>query len=410
MPPCGQVAFDKDKALELSREQVRGNRSPDETMRERQRETKRQTALLQQEEEQWTGGHEKWESSLVLPGGSVLRRGMQADQGTGCSPSLVHARHEDYETELLGHSAASRDPVQSPCSSQQGHRRRTACGRLPAAPGHGESRTALVRWESPPAHHLESPNDPRDMRESDAFVLNRANRREKEWDIETVRPSEHCSGRGDEIAVQGRRGEVSDSWGLEPSERPNYLQKDQAPKGSGVQFEKGGSGSGGERRGEEVGSNISDQRRRGEAEWEERKRRREGRISGKVRSETGNRRRDKGRQRGSKLQTEGVGETQTQQSRAERKHGGAAKGTENERYQSAARRRSGNAGLDDEVRGGSRVPHFHDVSRQTLPETVSLSLPDLGSKETSREQSEVRASSERDLSWTQTPTERNPQT
>ena len=177
-----------------------------------------------------------------------------------------------------------------------------------------------------------------------------------------------------------------------------------------MQFEKGGSGSGGERRGEEVGSNISDQRRRGEAEWEERKRRREGRISGKVRSETGNRRRDKGRQRGSKLQTEGVGETQTQQSRAERKHGGAAKGTENERYQSAARRRSGNAGLDDEVRGGSRVPHFHDVSRQTLPETVSLSLPDLGSKETSREQSEVRASSERDLSWTQTPTERNPQT
>ena len=89
-----QVAFYKDKALALSRDIVRGTRSPDELERERGRQTQqqqkerdresllslslspfpRQTARLKNEEEDRAGGQQNCKGSLVLSGGGGSSR------------------------------------------------------------------------------------------------------------------------------------------------------------------------------------------------------------------------------------------------------------------------------------------------------------------------------------------------
>ena len=84
-----QVAFYKDKALALSRDMVRGTRSLNEMERERGEQTQqrqrerdresllslalspspRQTARLQNEEKDWTGGQQNCKGGLALSGG-----------------------------------------------------------------------------------------------------------------------------------------------------------------------------------------------------------------------------------------------------------------------------------------------------------------------------------------------------
>ena len=137
-----QVAFYKDKALEVSRDMVRGTRSLDEMERERERQAQqpqrdrdresslsppprpfpRQTARLEKEEEDWTGGQNNCKGILVLSGGggsSSPNKQMQREQARSSGRekarscallrcTLQHVRESQHIWELyienvLGH-------------------------------------------------------------------------------------------------------------------------------------------------------------------------------------------------------------------------------------------------------------------------------------------------------------------